>query len=250
MTRKCKANDKMKIWIDLDNSPHIPFFHPIIEELKARGFSSVLTARNCYQVCGLVDLYHLDCNVIGKHYGKNKLMKVWGVLTRSLQLISFARKTRPSVALSHGSRAQLIAAAICGIPVFIAIDYEFGQKVPFVNPDLYLVPEVLKDSHPWPPAIVKSYPGIKEDVYVPFFKPDPSILETLGIREGHLLVTIRPPASEAHYHNPQSEGLFVEVMKYFGEKDDVQMVILPRNEAQAAEIRENWPVLIERKKAI
>jgi len=27
---------KAKIWIDLDNSPHVPFFAPIIEELQKR----------------------------------------------------------------------------------------------------------------------------------------------------------------------------------------------------------------------
>jgi hypothetical protein len=26
-----------KIWIDLGNSPHVPFFVPVIEELKAKG---------------------------------------------------------------------------------------------------------------------------------------------------------------------------------------------------------------------
>ena len=26
-----------KVWIDLDNSPHVPFFLPIIEELRKRG---------------------------------------------------------------------------------------------------------------------------------------------------------------------------------------------------------------------
>ena len=35
----------MKIWIDLDNTPHVPFFKPIIRELEQRGFSVVLTAR-------------------------------------------------------------------------------------------------------------------------------------------------------------------------------------------------------------
>ena len=28
---------RYKVWIDLENSPHIPFFEPIIEELKKRN---------------------------------------------------------------------------------------------------------------------------------------------------------------------------------------------------------------------
>ena len=39
-----------KIWIDIDNSPHVPFFLPIIEELRKKGFEVDLTARDMYQV--------------------------------------------------------------------------------------------------------------------------------------------------------------------------------------------------------
>ena len=75
-----------KIWIDLDNSPHIPFFSPIIKELEARGGDVMLTARDAYQVTELVDLFGLDCYRVGKHYGKNKFLKVFGVLDRALRL--------------------------------------------------------------------------------------------------------------------------------------------------------------------
>ena len=49
-TRRPPARAKGKIWIDLDNSPHVPFFAPIIEELQKRGYSVVVTARDCFQV--------------------------------------------------------------------------------------------------------------------------------------------------------------------------------------------------------
>ena len=61
---------KKKVWIDIDNSPHVPFFMPIIEELEKQGVELVLTARNIYQVCELLDFFQLPCKVIGKHYGK------------------------------------------------------------------------------------------------------------------------------------------------------------------------------------
>ena len=41
---------KGKIWIDLDNSPHVPFFSPIVEELEKCGYSVMLTVRDCFQV--------------------------------------------------------------------------------------------------------------------------------------------------------------------------------------------------------
>ena len=44
------------VWIDLDNSPHVPFFAPIIDELGRRGYAVKLTARDCFQVCALADM--------------------------------------------------------------------------------------------------------------------------------------------------------------------------------------------------
>ena len=239
-----------KIWIDLDNTPHIPFFDPVIRELKGRGYSIILTARDCYQVCGLANLFHLDCSVIGRHYGKNRYMKILGVLMRSCQLWQFARKQRPDIALSHGSRAQIIAASLSGVPTFVAIDYEHGQQLPFFRADAYMVPEVLAARHPWPPDRVRAYPGIKEDVYVPSFNPDPSILSDLQIDPAAILMTVRPPATEAHYHNPDSEQLFAEVLEYFGAMGGIVMVLLPRSRGQAEDIRRKWSGLLASKKVI
>ena len=56
---------KGTIWIDLDNSPHVPFFAPIIDELQNYGYATVLTARDCFQVRELADLFHLDYTLVG-----------------------------------------------------------------------------------------------------------------------------------------------------------------------------------------
>jgi hypothetical protein len=47
------ARTPAKIWIDLDNTPHVPFFKPLIRELDSRGHRVVLTARDAFQVCEL-----------------------------------------------------------------------------------------------------------------------------------------------------------------------------------------------------
>lgn len=54
-----------KTWIDLDNSPHVPFFRPIIRELEKRGFSFVMTVRNCAQTAELADLHILKYKMMG-----------------------------------------------------------------------------------------------------------------------------------------------------------------------------------------
>ena len=235
-----KNTGKKRVWIDLDNSPHVPFFKPIIEELRKRGHEVVITARDCFQVCGLADLVKLDYRKIGRHYGKNPLMKVAGLLIRSAQLTPTALSKKPDIAVSHGSRSQVMTAAALGIPSVVIADYEFTQTV--ARPTYVVVPELIPDGSV--KGFSKSffkYPGIKEDVYVPDFVPDPSILGELGISDGELVVTIRPPATEAHYHNPESELLFEETINFIGGQENTRMVILPRNEIkQTAWVKSNW----------
>ncbi len=228
-----------KIWIDLDNSPHVPFFYPIIEELKKLNYEVVLTARDCSQTCGLADLFSMKYSRIGRHYGKSRLIKVAGTVFRALQLSTRVSGQKPDLAVSHGSRAQMLSAFMRQIPALVIMDYEHVEG--FIRPTWIMMPEIISDgavkcdaSH------LLKYPGIKEDVYVPTFKPDPSIKNELGIGESDLLVTIRPPATEAHYHNPAAEVLFSKAVNLLGAMGNVRMVILPRNDAQKEFITKMW----------
>jgi len=234
-----------KIWIDIDNSPHVPFFKPIMQELQLRGFEIILTARDTYQVCELLKFHNLSCKVIGRHYGKNKVLKVLGNCLRAAQLMPMVTKLRPDLALSHGSRGQILVCAALGIPSIMMHDYEHSTKTGFVEPDWVLTPEVI------PSATMSrrgsrtmKYPGLKEDVYIPRFQPDPSIFQTLGLSPDDIVVTLRPPATEAHYHNPEAEELFAAALELFSSNPNVRAVTLPRSANQAAELRQKWPHLI------
>lgn len=239
------------IWIDLDNSPHVPFFAPIIEELEKRGYSLLVTARDCFQVCDLAKLLGVRHKRIGRHFGKHRLLKVAGLCSRALQLVPTVLGKKPDLAISHGSRAQLLVSAAFRVPSVLVMDYEFARGLTWMKPHWIMIPEVIPN-----PAIdfdssrVLKYPGIKEDAYVPRFKPDPSINEVLQLNEAEVIVTMRPPATEAHYHVSESDALFAAAMNYLGSRPEVKMVLLPRNAKQAASLRESWPQLFETGKVI
>ena len=234
-----------RIWIDLDNSPHVPFFAPIIEELEKRGYSVLITARDCFQVCDLADLLGLQYRRIGRHYGKHFALKLLGLAVRASQMLPTVLKEKPDFAISHGSRTQLIVASALRIPSVVIGDYEFSKLSAVIRPNWLLIPDVIPDAavKRFKSRVLK-YPGIKEDVYAPRFKPDPRIKKDLGLN-GRLIVTIRPPATEAHYHVPESDELFEEVLDFLGERADVHMVLLPRNARQAQEIRNAHPDLFQ-----
>ena len=229
------------------------FSHLLLESLKNGGCKIFLTTRNCFQVCGLADLYRLNYKSVGRHYGKNMILKIAGTIYRSLQLISVARKEKTSLALSHGSRSQILTAKYLKIPSVLVADYEYASGfIKNIQPDTLIIPELLSHSYAKNDKIrIRTYPGIKEDVYVPEFMPDSRILEDLKINETQILVIIRPPATEAHYHNPESETLFESVIDFLGTEGNVKMVVLPRDEKKQGDfIRKRWTAWCRERKLI
>ncbi len=242
-----------KIWIDLDNSPHVPFFLPIMKELEKKGYSVFVTTRDCFQVCSLADYYKLKHTRIGKHYGANKLLKILGTLWRTMQLAPLVFREKPVLSLSHGSRSLIMLSSLFRIPTVLLFDYEHSKSLPFLKPILGIAPEVIQspDMQKHFKCGLRGYHGLKEDVYVSSYTPDRSVLKKLGLNEKDIIVTIRPPATEAHYHNPESEKLFSAAVEFLATVPSVRMVILPRNEITQRElIYKNWPELCKQKKII
>jgi predicted glycosyltransferase len=244
--RRVSDRPRQRIWIDLDNTPHVPFFEPIIEELTRSGFDVILTARDAFQVCELATQKGLQFRKIGRHYGKNKFLKLVGLFYRALQLAPFALREKPDLALSHGARSQIIICNLLRIPTILMADYEFAQYPPLMRPTWEMVPDVIPDSslccsH----DRIRKYPGIKEDVYISRMKRDPQFLAKLGLSPDELLITVRPPATEAHYHNPEGEKLFVHFMERACRQRGLRVVLLPRNARQGEVIQKNWPAWFE-----
>lgn len=230
-----------KVWIDLDNSPHVPFFVPIIDELRQQGQTIVLTSRDNAQVEELVKLHGLETIRIGRHFGRNRLAKILGTLARSVRLVFLMWREQPDIALSHGSRSQIISAFLLGVPSVLIFDYEFTSSTGWIRPTWVMAPDAI-------PTLVTDanagrslrYPGIKEDVYVATFRPDSSLRAKLGIAAHELVVTVRPPASEAHYHNPVSDELLRHVIDYLTQESAARVILLPRTRKQESALRKEW----------
>ena len=240
------------VWIDLDNSPHVPFFAPIIEELESRGYAVTVTARDAYQVKELADFFKLKCTLVGRHYGKQRLAKILGTAYRGQQLAAIMRKQKPHLAVAHGSRSQTVACMMLRIPSLAMTDYEFINTAAMFKATWMMVPDVVASAAEnfASKKNVLSYPGIKEDVYAPGFKPDPAIRAELGLSEDRVIVTVRPPATEAHYHVPESDVLFAATMERMARTPNVKIVLLPRNARQAKAVRETYAPLFASGQAI
>src|SRR5260370_19203397 len=230
----------MYIWIDLANSPNVPYCHALIPVFTARVHTVEISARDFAQTVELATKAGMMAHVIGGHGGGSITGKAGNLVGRAAALRKWARDRGFDLAVSHNWYGQIAATAGLGIRSVTLMDYEHqpANHLAFRLASRVIVP------HAFPSAElkkygastrkVKRYEGTKEDVYLADFAPEPAFAETLlrlGITSEDVLVVARPPAREALYHRFEND-LFDELLAYFSSRDDVKIILLPRSDAQ------------------
>src|SRR5215210_4018781 len=114
----------LRIWIDLANSPHVPFFRALIPEFERRGASVETTAREFAQTIEMAQAAGLAPVVIGGHGGRALTGKAGNLAGRAAALFRWARGRGFDLAVSHNSYAQIAAARFLGIRTVTLMDYE------------------------------------------------------------------------------------------------------------------------------
>lgn len=230
----------MRIWIDLANSPHVPFFRALVDKFVELGHQVEVTARDFAETVPLATSAHLSPEVIGNHGGRKLSGKAGNLAGRAWALSGWARPRRFDLAVSHNSYSQILAARALGVKVVTLMDYEFqpANHLAFRFSGKIIVPASFPEGrlrrYGASPRKVFRYHGTKEDVYLADFEPNPAFqkeLSQLGIGPDNVLVLMRPAAREALYHRFQNE-LFDEALKRLLSDANVRVVLLPRNEAQ------------------
>jgi predicted glycosyltransferase len=232
----------MRIWIDLANSPHVPLFVPVVQRLREQGHEVVLTARDHAQTAALARGAWPDLREVGGASPPGRVRKAASVAHRAAALRSYAIKTKPDVALSHGSYAQIVAARAARIPAVMMMDYEHqpANHVSFRLASRLIVPSVFPEAalRRFGAAARKvvRYEGFKEQLYLGGFLPDPSVLEQLGLDPTRILVVMRPPPDGALYHRMVNER-FEQILDLALQRQDVEVVLLPRTRGQEERYR-------------
>lgn len=188
-----------KIWFDIDNTPHVNFFKPIINHLKADN-QIIYTLKEFAEVEKLfIKEIGSPYKMVGKHKGGSKIMKVLGVAERTIQLMMRMEKFDLKISIG-GDSSNLCAKA------------RFKKSITFDDnetaPNWRYAP--FTDMAFWPKAIpyeiikkqgfgkakTYQYDGYKEDIYIADYVPDESFLDTLPFEE---YVVVRPENILANY---------------------------------------------------
>lgn len=187
------------IWFDLDNTPHVNFFKPLVFHLK-QNYNLIFTLKEFAETKKLFEQeIGLNYNMVGRHKGGSKIMKVYGVLERTIQLMYEMGKF--DVKISIGGDSANLCAKIRGKKSITFDDNETAPNWRYSK---------FTDYSFWPKAIpleiitkqgfdkskVYRYNGFKEDIYVADYIPDPSFLDQIPFKN---YIVVRPENILANY---------------------------------------------------
>ena len=238
-------DERRRIWIDLENTPHVPFFIPIIRELEREGFQILLTARDFGQTKALIENAELNARIVGGEYGNATVGKAAGLFSRAFRLAWFLKGFKIDLAIGHGSRGLVLAAKMMGVRALTLYDYE-AASVTIFNHMSYRVmtPEIIPFERlakfKLEPSKHLTYPGLKEEVYVADFKPSDTFERQLELDQNKIIISIRPPSETAHYRSNESLMLFEDLMQMLVKRHDCQLILMPRNKSQRLNLRSRW----------
>jgi predicted glycosyltransferase len=240
--------DRMRVWVDLTNSPHVLVLRPIVAALRAQGHEVQITARDFAQTVGLLERFGIDHTLVGHHRGGRLAAKGVGLLSRSAALVRWARGRRFDLALGHGSNDVTIAARLLRIPCATMFDYEWATLQHSVNCRLaqaVVVPDAIAPARLaryGAAGKIAAYEGLKEEYYLADFEPDPAILAQLGLDVGAPIAVVRTPPAVSLYHRFENDVLGAMLERLRG----TQTVVLPRTPQQRDELRGSGFVVPER----
>ena len=232
----------MRLWIDLANSPHVPFFRALANRFVEQGHEIEITAREFAETIPLARAAGFEPQVVGSHAGRAVSAKAGSLMSRAWALAAWARGRRFDLAVSHNSYSQILAARGLGLRSVTLMDYEHqpANHLAFRLASRVIVPRAFPEEqlvrYGANETKVRRYDGIKEDVYLSDFQADSGFnakLNELGITPDDVMVVVRPPARDALYHRFENE-LFSALLERLASRPEVAAVFLPRSAEQRA----------------
>jgi predicted glycosyltransferase len=209
-------------------------FQEIIDQLEKKGHSVLITSRPLANTVDLLNRAGMKHTIIGKHYGKNILLKIMGYPIRIFELWKFLKQKNIDLAISQSSFHSPITAYLLRIPSIYTNDNEhaMGNIPSFYFATKIMIPENFKFDNisNYNKIINKTikYPGIKEGIYL-WKKADAINGNDNENKNNKIKIYIRPEPQTAQYYNGDKNFLDEFIIEL---KDDYNINILPRNKNQ------------------
>ncbi len=225
------------VWLDALTPKQARLMGVFAEALKSSGIRIVPTCREYEYTVGTFRLLGVEPVVLGRHGGGGLGGKLRADVERMRLLARLVEEQGPDLLVTYPNPSATRVAFGLGIPILMFNDTPHSVPAcrlscPLASTLVYseFIPRrlmerfVLKE---W--TRVRRYRGVEELAWILRFKPDPRVLEELGLEEGNY-VLVRPEERKASYYG---EGpVLVELAAALARKGH-RVVVLPRYREQA-----------------
>jgi len=211
----------LRIVVDINHPAHVHYFKNFIWGMERRGHEVLITASEKDVSLTLLRNYGFDFINLGS-YGKSISKKLLNILPMDLKMYKAVKAYTPDIFLGFGSIRASHVSKLMGKPC-VALDdtehakWEHRLYVPFT--DAILTPTCFKKDFGKKQI---RYNGYTELAYLHpnYFKPDPSILDELGLSKGDTFILLRFVSWTAN-HDIGQKGIqnrinFVKELETYG----------------------------------
>ena len=214
----------MNILIDIGHPAHVHKYLNLIIELDRKGSNIIVTTKNVNTIIVLLEKYNIEYINIGDKYD-SLLGKCYKQIIYAIKLLRIVKKH--NITLLIGGITCAHVSKLCNARSLIFDDDDDEVEPLFVKDahpycDTLLSPESLRNKRKKKDTIF--YSGFHELAYLHpnRFKPDPAILDEVGLKPGELFFIMRYNVFKAH-HDIGIRGLslkqkqkLIKILKSYG----------------------------------
>lgn len=260
------------IWFDLVTPKSVMFFQPFINKIKARGNSVLVTAREgegYKEVVDLLNLYRIEFVNRGFFGGANLGDKLKASIHRQLALMEYIEKRNIKKLVCLCSVDANRVAFGLGIPIINFYDIplsdctaDFKKALPQARLTLplstkafrpYMVPQTIFERFSLEPDQIFEYHFLDVVAWLHDFKPDRKFYEDFltsrGLDKNKKTIVVREEEFKASYVAKKYPMLY-DGLKIIKEKMDVNIVLIPRYEAEPLKVMFPYATVLEEKMVV
>jgi len=234
----------MKVWLDILTPKQANFLGELQRRLDTAGLKTFTTTREYREVNELLQLKGMKAVPVGRHGGERLKDKLIESSNRISALAKVVEEQQIDLAISFSSPEAARVAYGLKIPHYCVSDSPHAEAVSRLT-----VPLSVKLFTPWliplnawtrygiKPRDLVRYRALDPIAWVPHYKADPRVVDSLNLDVSKPIVIVRTPEEYASYLSDRNRSIASKVTETVAKLIDVngneaQIVILPRYDAQ------------------
>ena len=182
----------MKLLINIGHPSHVHLFKNMINCLEKKGHIIKIVTRDKDVTLKLLDAYGFEYEVMSGYYN-TMLGKIYDFVKTDFKLLKIAIKSKPDILIAVGDPYVAHVGKLIGRPSLVFTDTEHAElanKLTFPFATIICTPSCYKGNLGSKHIMLDGY---KELAYLHpnYFKPDPSILDDLGLSKNDKFIIMR-----------------------------------------------------------